>query len=126
MPLDEWLRTALLALLAALLLDHVVTTTPTSSAVGTVTSEVSAERGKDPRRTRGLFVDKLMPAAQASKSDARLRPIGNRPQALWITDHYKKKVRRAVRACGCRPGCWQEQVPGPTSTPVTRAGTARR
>ena len=97
--LNEWLRTALLALLAALLLDHVVTTTPMSDAVAPATAEVSTERGKDPRLTRGLFVDNLMQAAQASKRDDRFRPIGKRTQALWINDYYsKKKVRRAVRA----------------------------
>ncbi len=108
-PLSEWLRSAFLALVAALLLDYVVTTTPASAALdptpgATVTTTVTgatapAAARRDPRRTRGLFVDKLMPAAQASQSDSRFAKIGKRPQALWITDYYsKKKVRKAVRA----------------------------
>jgi len=108
-PLSEWLRTAFLALVAALVLDYVVTTTPASAASGPVTgasiaavtaaATTTTEQRKDPRRTRGLFVDKLMPAAQASRSDSRFQEIGKRPQALWITDYYsKKKVRKAVRA----------------------------
>ncbi|KQW47697.1 hypothetical protein ASC77_14810 [Nocardioides sp. Root1257] len=40
---------------------------------------------KDPRKTRGLFVDPLMKAAQAG---AEFRPIGKRAQPLWITDYY--------------------------------------
>lgn len=104
----DWLRTALLALLAALLLDYVVTTTPLSTAspssgttsAGSVPSTlVPDKRTRDPRRTRRLFVDRLMPAARAGRTDKRFRAIGKRPQALWVTDYYsRKKVRSAVRA----------------------------
>ena len=53
-------------------------------------------RAKDPRRTRGLFVDPLMPAARAGKTFAKL---GRKAQALWITDYYPTStVRDDVRA----------------------------
>lgn len=108
-PLKGWLITAVLALVALLLLDHLVTSTPVSAASAPAAAVVgqaapgttgpAAERGRDPRRTRGLFVDRLMPAARAAKEDRRFRAIGKRPQALWITDYYRvKKVRKAVRA----------------------------
>lgn len=41
---------------------------------------------KDPRRSRGLFVDPYMPAAKAG---AEFRRIGRISQALWITDYYR-------------------------------------
>ena len=50
---------------------------------------------RDPRLTRGLFVDPLMPAAQAGATYAR---IGGVAQALWITDYYSTPAagKRAV------------------------------
>lgn len=61
-------------------------------AARTTTAQRAA---KDPRRTRGLFVDPYMPAAQAG---SRYRRIGKIAQALWITDYYRSTtdVRRAV------------------------------
>jgi endoglucanase len=50
----------------------------------------------DPRRTQGLFVDPLMPAAQHGKRYAR---IGRQAQALWLTDYYPTgQVKAAARA----------------------------
>jgi endoglucanase len=50
----------------------------------------------DPRRTRGLFVDPLMPAAQQGGAYAG---IGGQAQALWLTEYYSiGGVRGAVRA----------------------------
>lgn len=48
----------------------------------------------DPRKRRGLFVDWLMPAAQAG---SEFNAIGKAGQALWITDYYStSSVRSAV------------------------------
>ncbi len=69
-------------------------------------AEASSERRRasDVRRTRGLFVDPLMKAAQAGAEFAR---IGSRAQPLWITDYYRpatvqadvrRYVARAVKA----------------------------
>jgi len=97
-----WLRSAFGLLLAALLLDHVAMTTPVSAALDPGVTAVQRHEhraARDPRLTRRLFVDKLMPAARASKDDKRFRALGRRPQALWITDFYPvKSVRRTVRA----------------------------
>ncbi|NRQ49066.1 glycoside hydrolase family 6 protein [Aeromicrobium stalagmiti] len=51
---------------------------------------------KDPRSTRAFFVDPYMPAAQAAKADPRFAAIGNRPQALWLTDYYPLKGTKRV------------------------------
>lgn len=54
-------------------------------------------KSKDPRRSRGLFVDPLMPAANEGPAYAS---IGHRAQALWISNEYypKAKVRGIVSA----------------------------
>lgn len=59
-------------------------------------------QGLDPRRTRGLFVDPVMKAANAGPA---FRALGGRAQPLWITDYYsepgkaaKGYVRRAEQA----------------------------
>ena len=97
-----WLRTVIGLLVAALLLDYAAMTTPVSAALdpGVASVQRLQDRAtRDPRLTRRLFVDKLMPAAQASKDDRRFRALGRRAQALWITDYYPvKSVRRVVRA----------------------------
>lgn len=63
------------------------------------TGPPSRQAGGDPRTWRGLFVDPLMPAAQASLRDSRFTPLGSRAQALWITDYYPvDQVKEAVRA----------------------------
>ncbi|WP_309648039.1 glycoside hydrolase family 6 protein [Nocardioides sp.] len=77
--------------------------TPTLAAVGATTTAatsttVEPRRAGDPRRTRGLFVDPLMKAAQAGSEFDR---IGKRAQPLWITDFYtsatvEADVRRYV------------------------------
>lgn len=66
------------------------------TAVATASGPAIAARRVDPRRTRGLFVDPLMPAAKAGDRFAR---IGTKAQALWITDYYSTDhVRADVRA----------------------------
>ena len=52
---------------------------------------------RDPRRTQGLFVDPLMPAAQQGPAYAA---IAKRPQALWLSnEHYPRdQVADVVRA----------------------------
>jgi endoglucanase len=65
-------------------------TDPTTAAAPAAHARV------DPRKTRGLFVDPLMPAAQAGKNFVA---IGRKAQALWITDYYPTStVRSDVRA----------------------------
>jgi endoglucanase len=82
---------ALLCALAAVLLT--ASAAPLSAhaaAPAVVTAKI------DPRRTQGLFVDPLMPAATKGKSYGRL---GGRAQALWVTDYYSiANVRSAVYA----------------------------
>jgi endoglucanase len=57
---------------------------------------IDAATKLDPRRTQGLFVDPLMPAATKGETYARL---GTKAQALWITDYYSTStVRSAVYA----------------------------
>lgn len=72
---------------------------PTAAHAGG-SETLSAPDARDPRRRLGLFVDPLMPAAQAAQSDATFAPIGKRAQALWITDYYAKPgaARDAVAA----------------------------
>jgi endoglucanase len=54
------------------------------------------DRGVDVRRTRGLFVDPLMPAAQEGSAYAA---IAKKPQALWFSNEYypTKRVRSVAR-----------------------------
>jgi endoglucanase len=55
-----------------------------------------AGQATDPRLTRGLFVDPLMPAAQQGGAYAG---IGAQAQALWLTEYYPiSGVQAAVRA----------------------------
>lgn len=63
---------------------------------------VESQRAADPRKSRGLFVDPFMKAAQAGPAFAA---IGRRAQPLWITDYYSSPgeaarayVRRAQQA----------------------------
>src|SRR4051794_5796002 len=79
-----------LARALALLIVVVLTTAGLSAPV--------EAKAKDPRTTRGLFVDRLMPAA---KQDAvYARSIGRTPQALWIVPeaYPTSRVARVVRA----------------------------
>ncbi|MDO9497962.1 MAG: glycoside hydrolase family 6 protein [Nocardioides sp.] len=65
-----------------------------------VAADATYGRAVDVRRTRGLFVDPLMHAAQAG---AEFRRIGKRAQPLWVTDHYQlKNVKAAVRRYASR------------------------
>lgn len=107
-----------LRLWATVLLLVLVGTTaaPTSAHAGGSGSDVHASpasaapirptdgsaRAGDPRRTRGLFVDPRMKAAQAG---AAFSAIGRKAQPLWITDYYddpaaatRDYVTRAERA----------------------------
>lgn len=100
-------RTLLLALVAGVLATSTLaatTTSPASSASGssstTTASSVStsgSSGGKDPRRTRGLFVDDRMKAANAGPAFSR---IGGKAQPLWITDFYgtPAAAREATRS----------------------------
>ncbi|MGZ4445305.1 MAG: glycoside hydrolase family 6 protein [Nocardioides sp.] len=64
----------------------------------TSSGPATTARAQDPRRTRGLFVDPLMPAAQAAQKDPTFAPLGSTAQALWITDYYSTdSVQQAVR-----------------------------
>ena len=56
------------------------------------TAAPGLRRAPDVRRTRGLFVDPLMKAAQAG---AEFASIGKRAQPLWITDYYQESTVRA-------------------------------
>lgn len=90
-------RLVLLSLLLGVLTSALLG--PSVGAVERVSSG-SPHARVDPRRTRGLFVDPLMPAAQAGKKFAA---IGRKPQALWITDYYPTRtVSSAVRAYTAR------------------------
>ena len=57
-----------------------------------------AAKGADPRRTRGLFVDPLMPAA--NQDQVYRDRIGSKAQALWIIPeaYPTSEVRGVVRA----------------------------
>jgi endoglucanase len=57
-----------------------------------------AKKAKDPRRTRGLFVDPLMPAAK--QGGIYRRVIGKQGQALWVIPeaYPTSRVRKVVRA----------------------------
>ncbi len=59
---------------------------------------VAAKKAKDPRRTRGLFVDRLMPAAK--QGGVYRTRIGTKSQAFWvIPEAYPTgQVRSKVRA----------------------------
>jgi endoglucanase len=65
-------------------------------AVGLASTPAEAKAKKDPRLTRAFFVDPYMPAAKAAKTDRRFAPIGNRAQALWLTDYYPIKGNSSV------------------------------
>jgi endoglucanase len=93
-------RTAVVAVVAATALaalpafagDSAGTRTAGTRTAGT---DAPTSARQDPRRTRGLFVDPKMPAAQAGSEFAR---IGRKAQALWITDYYPTStVQSAVR-----------------------------
>lgn len=70
---------------------------------GASTTTITTSRAAaDPRRTRGLYVDPRMKAAQAGPAFAA---IGRKAQPLWITDYYddpaaatRDYVTRAERA----------------------------
>ncbi len=64
--------------------------------VGLASAPAEAGRKKDPRTSRAFFVDPYMPAAQAAANDRRFATIGNRPQALWLTDYYPIKGTSSV------------------------------
>lgn len=65
-------------------------------SLGLVSAPADAAKRKDVRLSRAFFVDPYMPAAQAAKADGRFAPIGNRPQALWLTDYYPIKGNSSV------------------------------
>ncbi|GCD90284.1 glycoside hydrolase family 6 protein [Nocardioides sp. LS1] len=80
-----------------------VASLPAVSAVGAGTdrspAHAPAALAKDPRLTRGLFVDPDMPAARAAAHNDVFAPIGRTAQALWITDYYATdQVKAAVAA----------------------------
>ncbi len=69
------------------------------AAVGTTTAaEGDADRG-DPRLTRPFYVNRDSQAWRISRQDRRFRPIGNTPQAYWVSDTHMplSTVRRQVR-----------------------------
>lgn len=68
---------------------------PASSTVH-ATADRGKDRGRDPRLTRGLFVDPLMKAT--TQGGPTYRKISRRAQALWITDHYQKSSVQQVVA----------------------------
>ena len=88
MPLALTLRRALLALPALALVagSSAVVGPPSSAADGSNTTAASAARkAKDPRKTRGLYVDTRMPAHQQGPAYSK---IAKRPQALWLGSEY--------------------------------------
>ncbi|MEC9051828.1 MAG: hypothetical protein VX747_05155, partial [Actinomycetota bacterium] len=87
MPLDLTLRRALLALPALALVagSTAVVGTPSSAADGTEPAAMSARKAKDPRKTRGLYVDTRMPAHQQGPAYST---IAKRAQALWLGSEY--------------------------------------
>lgn len=87
---------ALVAVSAPVRVDARPATSASAAADGFGVPAKAAAR-KDPRKTRGLFVDNRMKAANAGPAFARL---GSKAQPLWITDYYKKPVnaKNAVKA----------------------------
>lgn len=47
---------------------------------------------KDPRLTRSVFVDPHGAGAKAAKKNPKLKRIGSRGQAFWVTDAYSTKT----------------------------------
>lgn len=89
-------RTVLLALVAGLLwLGAPAGADDAAGRSATSATSATYERRVDVRRTRGLFVDPLMPAAQQGTAYAT---IAKKPQALWFSNEYypTKKVRAAA------------------------------
>lgn len=88
-------RTVLLALVAGLL-----TLGGPVAGAGAGADETAGrttyERAVDVRRTRGLFVDNRMPAAQQGPAYAA---IAKKPQALWFSNEYypTKRVQAVAR-----------------------------
>lgn len=74
------------------LTDVASTGTATPPSTPRQASRQASRQAADPRRTRGLFVDPLMKAAQAGPEFAR---IGKRAQPLWITDFYETATVQA-------------------------------
>lgn len=85
----------LLAVVAALTVVSGATRVDARPADGQVGAKAAAKA--DPRKTRGLFVDNRMKAANAGPA---FKSLGSRAQPLWITDYYKKPVdaKNAVKA----------------------------
>lgn len=71
-------------------------TTSSLTSVSTQAAEVSQRPRKDVRRTRGLFVDRRMPAATQGAAYAA---FGRTPQALWFGNEYypRGQVRGVAR-----------------------------
>lgn len=67
------------------------------SAQAPVDHPAVEQKGKDPRKTRGLFVDPLMPAANEER--VYREKIGKYAQALWIIPeaYPASQVKRVVR-----------------------------
>lgn len=96
--------TAVRGILVALVLGLVSLAVPASADGGSASSDQGAdhraervaERAGDVRRTRGLFVDPLMPAAQQGPAYAA---IAKKPQALWFSNEYypTKRVQGVAR-----------------------------
>ena len=83
-------------------------------AHGPTTAEhpaAAAKAGKDPRKSRGLFVDPKMPAYQAG--GVYQQELGSRAQALWLGPEYypTNTVRDVVRA-------YTSRALGANKTPV--------
>lgn len=89
------LRTVLLALVLGLLWLGAPVAVADADDAGTSAGSAAYERGIDVRRTRGLFVDPLMPAAQQGSAYAT---IAKKPQALWFSNEYypTSQVRAAA------------------------------
>jgi len=61
------------------------TTTATAATTGSPSATTAARKAKDPRKTRGLYVDTRMPAHQQGPAYAS---IAKRAQALWLGAEY--------------------------------------
>ncbi|WP_121254106.1 glycoside hydrolase family 6 protein [Nocardioides ferulae] len=86
---------AALALAAGLVTPGIAPAVPDSDDIGVDRPAAPAAERPDPRRTRGLFVDPLMPAANQERVYATA--FGRRSQALWITpEHYPTPVVRDI------------------------------
>ncbi|WP_395658574.1 glycoside hydrolase family 6 protein [Nocardioides sp.] len=83
------------ALLAVLALGAVGLAVPVAADTA---HHAAAAAGKDPRKSRGLFVDPKMPAYQAG--GVYRQKLGSRAQALWLGPEYypTDQVRDVVRA----------------------------